>query len=68
VRADLELFPRALVGVRRAQHRVLVLHRRERNRPSHLGPRPPCGIDDLARRLIEYTIVVSFQADRTIVT
>src|SRR5881227_2148658 len=34
VRADLELLSRFLVHVRRTQHRVLVLHRGQRNRTS----------------------------------
>src|SRR5271155_2201937 len=61
--ADLKLLPRLLIHVRRPQHRVLVLHRRQRNRPRNLCPRAPRGFHNLARRLIQNAVVVSLQPD-----
>src|SRR6185437_14131973 len=61
VRADLKLLPRFLVHVRRTQHRVLVLHRGQWNRPRDLRSRAPRGLDDLTRRLIEDAVVVGLQ-------
>ena len=63
VRADFERFSRLLVHVRRAQNAVLVLHCRQRNRPRYLRTRPLRRIDDLGCRLIEHTVVVSFESD-----
>src|ERR1019366_9165382 len=39
VRADLKLFPRLLIHVRRTQYAVFVLHRRQRNRTRNLRAR-----------------------------
>src|SRR5580704_4923576 len=61
--ADLELLARLLVHVRGAQYGVLVLHRRQRNRPCDLCARAASGVYDLAGGLVENAIVVSFQAD-----
>src|SRR5215472_6501468 len=58
---DLKLLPRLLVHVRRTQHRVLVLHRGERNRSRNLRTGPARRFHDLARRLIKNAIVVRFQ-------
>src|SRR5258708_21647757 len=40
VRADLELLARFLIHVRRTQHRVFILHRRQWNRPGNLRAGP----------------------------
>src|SRR5271155_561857 len=61
VGADLKSFPRLLIHVRRTQHAVFVLHRRERNRSGNLCAGSFGRLHDLARRLIQNAIVVSFQ-------
>src|SRR5580693_5762574 len=61
MRANLELLPRLLIHVRRTQHAVLVLHRRQRNRPRDLCPSAPSGFNNLARRLIQNAVVVSLK-------
>src|SRR6185437_2457106 len=63
VRADLELLARLLVHVRRTQHRVLVLHRRQRNRPSDLSARALRGCHDFRRGLIQHAVIVCLQPD-----
>src|SRR3989441_3717051 len=67
VRADLELLARLLVDVRRPQHRPLVLRRRQRNRPRQPRAGTLGRVDDLARRLIEHTVVVRLQANANLV-
>src|SRR6185312_1846789 len=61
VRADLKLLARLLVHVRRTQHRVLVFHRGQWNRPRDLRSGAPRGFDNLTRRLIEDAVVVGLQ-------
>src|SRR3954471_14403060 len=63
VRANLELLARLLVGVRRAQHRVLVDLGRQRNRTGDLGAGTLRGLHDLARRLVEELVVVRLETD-----
>src|SRR5580693_9895784 len=63
VRANLERLARLLVHVRRTQHAVLVLHRRQRNRSRHLRARPLRRLDNLARRRVQHAVVVSLQPD-----
>src|SRR5438552_3130907 len=58
VSADLELLTRFLVDVGRAQHAVLVLHRRQRNRARDLRAGAPSGVDNLTRGLVQDAIVV----------
>src|SRR5271165_3234341 len=61
--ADLELLPRLLVHVGRAQHAILVLHRRQRNRSRYLRAGAACRVHNFTRGLVENAIIVSFQAD-----
>ena len=61
--ADLKLFPRLLIHVRRTQHAVFVLHRGQWNRPGDLSSGAPRGLHNFARRLVENAVVVSFQPD-----
>src|SRR5439155_23740785 len=63
VRADLELLSRFLVHVRRTQHRVLVLHRGQRNRTSDLSASALRRGHNLRCRLIEHAIIVCLQPD-----
>src|SRR5947208_1461261 len=63
VRADLKLFARLLVHVRRTQHRVLVLHRRQWNRAGDLCACALGGSDDFRRGLIEHAVIVCLQPD-----
>src|ERR1019366_6066159 len=63
VGADLKLLPRLLVHVRRTQHAVFVLHRRQRNRTRNLRARTFGCFHDLARRLVQDAVVVSLQPD-----
>src|SRR6185437_14966370 len=63
VRADLELLPRLLINVRRTQHRVLVLHRRQRNRTSDLSARALRRGNNLRCGLIEHAVIVCLQPD-----
>src|SRR6266498_708771 len=63
VRADLELLARFLVHVRRTQHCVLVLHRRQRNRTGDLCPGAFGRSDDFRRGLIEHAIIVCLEPD-----
>src|SRR5687767_9306202 len=63
VRADLELLARLLVGVRRAEHAVLVDLGRQRDRARDLGAGALRGLDDLAGRLVEQLVIVRLEAD-----
>src|SRR6266567_511615 len=63
VRADLELLPRFLVHVRRTQHRVFVLHRRQWNRTSDLSAGTLRRSDDFRGGLIEHAIIVCLQSN-----
>jgi hypothetical protein len=58
VRANFELFPRSLVGVRRPQHRIAILHRGQGNRPRHARARALGRIDDFAGRLVKHSVIV----------
>src|SRR5689334_5592942 len=62
VGADLELLARFLVDVRRAVDGKALDARRQRNRPGDAAAGAPDGLDDLAHRLVEHAMVVSFQA------
>src|SRR6185437_5408572 len=66
VGADLELLARLLVDMRRAVDRELLDLGRQRNRPAHARAGPFRRVDDLARRLIEDTVVVRSQPDTDI--
>src|ERR1700722_7462349 len=61
MRANFKLFPRLLVDVRRAQHRVAVLQRRQRNRSGHRGARALGRVDDITGRLVQYAMVVRLE-------
>src|SRR6185312_16367189 len=63
VGADLELLARLLVGVRGAQHRVLVDLGRQRDRAGDLGARALGRLHDLASALIEQLVIVGLQTD-----
>ena len=63
VGADLERLARLLVHVRRTQHAVLVLDRRQRNRTRHRCPGALGRFHDLAGRGIQHAIVVCLQPD-----
>ena len=63
MRADLELLPRFLVDVRRTQHAIFVLDRRQRDRTGDLRASTLGRVHDLTCRLIKYAIVVRFQPD-----
>src|SRR6185437_16816156 len=52
VRAHLEVLPRVLVLVRRADHAIHVLLSRQRHRPYETGTSADDGLDDLARRRV----------------
>jgi hypothetical protein len=53
VGADLELLARLLVDVRAAKDREFVDAGGERDRPRDASAGALCGVDDLARRLVE---------------
>src|SRR5579872_547050 len=57
------MLTRVLVLVRRADHRVAVLLRRERHRPADAGSCADDRLDDLARRLIDDLVVVRLEPD-----
>ena len=61
--ADLKLLARLLIHVRRTQHAVFVLHRRQRNRPGNLCSGASRRFHDLAGRLIQDAVIVSLQPD-----
>src|SRR3569833_921700 len=63
VGADLELLARLLVGVRRAQHAVLVDLGRQRKRAGDLGAGTLRGLHDLTRALNEQLVIVGLQTD-----
>src|SRR6266851_1503367 len=63
VGADLELFARLLVDVRRAVDRELLDARRQRDRPANLRTRPLGRADDLAGRRIEHSMIEGLQPD-----
>src|SRR5271168_2580911 len=63
VGADLKLLPRFFIHVRRTQHAVFILHRRQWNRPRDLRPGAPCRFHNLARRLVQDAVVVCLQPD-----
>src|SRR5277367_6466523 len=63
VGADLELLARLLVDMRRAQHGELLDLGRQRDRAAYPRTGPLCGIDDLARRLVEDAMIVSPQSN-----
>jgi hypothetical protein len=61
--ADLELFARLLVDMRRAQDGEFLDLGRQGYRTANPRPGPLGGVDDLACRLIEYAMIVRPQAD-----
>src|SRR5216683_6834035 len=61
VGADLELFARLLVDVRRAVDRELLNSGRQRDRPANLRTRPLGRADDLAGRRIEHSMIEGLQ-------
>src|SRR5262245_13131883 len=63
VGADLELLARLLVGVRRAQHAVLVDLGRQRDRACDLRAGALGGLHDLTRALVEQLVIVGLEAD-----
>src|SRR6202007_1587405 len=63
VRAHLKLLARFLVHVRRAQYRPPVDRRRQRNWPGDVRAGALGGLDNLARGLIENSVIVRLQTD-----
>src|SRR5215510_10824747 len=63
VRADLELVPRSLVDVRRAQDVEPLDAGRQRDRPLHHRTGALRRVDDLERRLVDQLVVERLQAD-----
>ena len=63
VRPDLELLPRLLIDVRRAQNRILIRDRRQRNRSRHLRACALGRIDDFGRRLVQNPVIVRLQSN-----
>src|SRR3954468_13221824 len=63
VRADLELLPRLLVDVRRAEHGELVDLGGQRHGAGHAGARALRRVHDLARRLVEQAVIVGLQTN-----
>src|SRR5690606_5001015 len=61
VRAHLEVLPRVLVLVRRADDAVHVLFRRQRHRASDLRAGPRHGLDDLASRAVDDLVVIGLE-------
>src|SRR5581483_9962 len=63
VRANLEGLARFLIDVRRPQHAVLVLDRRQRDRSCYLRSGAARGVHDLASGLVKNAVVISLQPD-----
>src|SRR5262249_265507 len=63
VRADFELLARLAVDVRRAQHRVPLDARRQRDRPDDDGPGPLRRVDNLVRGPIEHFVIEGFHSN-----
>src|SRR5215472_12909061 len=61
VRSHLEVLTRVLVLVRRPNHAVNVLLRRQRHRPHDLRTGPHDGVDNLPRRAINDLMVIALQ-------
>src|SRR3954447_19675308 len=61
--ANLELLPRFLVDMRRAQHRELLDPGRQRDWAAHARPGPLRRMDNLAGRLVEHAMIIGAQAD-----
>jgi hypothetical protein len=63
VRAHLELLARLLIHVRRAKNGPPVDRGGQRNRPGHVRAGALCGLDNLARGLVENSVIVRFQTN-----
>src|SRR5262249_55709303 len=63
MRPNFELFARFFVYVRRAQNRVAILQGRQWNRPGNCSAGTLCRVDNVARRLVEDTVIVGLQSD-----
>src|ERR1700738_1017321 len=64
--ADLELFARLLIDVRRAQHGEFLDLGRQRDRTAHPRSGALRRVDDLAGRLVEHAMIVSTQPNANI--
>src|SRR5436305_11023943 len=63
MRADLEGLARFLIHVRRTQHAILILDRRQRDRSRYLRSGATSSLDDLSRRLVKNAVVICLQPD-----
>src|ERR1700742_2330923 len=63
VRAHLEVLPRVLVLMRRADDAIHVLLSRQRHRTYDTGTRADDGFDDFARRCVDSLMVVGLEPD-----
>src|SRR5688572_19892948 len=63
VRSDFKLLTRFLVHVWRAKHGPLVLYSRQGDRTRYSCARSFRSLNNFCGRLIEYTMIVSFQSD-----
>src|SRR5215831_14816552 len=63
MRADLKLFPRFLVDVRRAQHGRDAAGSRQRNGPGYLRTRPFCRVHDFGGGLVQHPVIVRLQSN-----
>src|SRR5690349_15280462 len=63
VRPHLEVLPAVLVLVRRTDHAVHVLLRRQRHRTGNASTRAGHRVDDLARRRVDALMVIGFEPD-----
>src|SRR5215813_12312095 len=63
VRPDLELLARLLVDVRRAQHRVALDARGQRDRTRDPGAGAARAVGDVGRRLVQGLVVVRLEPD-----
>ena len=61
VRSDFELLPRLFVGMRRAQHAVLILDRGQGNGASNLRTITSGSGNDLRRRLVKHSVIVGLK-------
>src|SRR5262249_37093064 len=60
---NLKRLTRLLVDVGGTKNAVLILHRRQRNRPCNLCSGTLCRLNDLSSGGVEHTVVISLQAN-----